>query len=86
MPKEGMDDAYAALKPGGYFVSSMRRSYYTNGEACGFKDKIDEIISEGKFQLVKEIKFTRGVPGCDGIFATQECVAFALQKKAWLIT
>jgi 2-polyprenyl-3-methyl-5-hydroxy-6-metoxy-1,4-benzoquinol methylase len=82
MPKEGMDDAHSALKPGGYFISSMRRSYYTAGEACGYKDKIDELISDGKFAVVKEVRFLRGVPGCDGIFATQECVAFALQKLA----
>ena len=41
VPKEGMLDAYVALKEGGFFVLAMRMTYWVNGEACGYKDMID---------------------------------------------
>lgn len=63
VPKEGMRDAHAAVKVGGYFVTAMRASYWVNGEACGYKDMMDRLISEGKFAMVNQIKFMRGVEG-----------------------
>ena len=45
IPKEGYDDAYAMLKPGGHFVACIRKKYHdpSNAEE-GFYDKIQELI------------------------------------------
>ena len=40
IPKEGFDDIHASLKPSGYFVASMRSSYWVDGQ---FKDKAEEM-------------------------------------------
>lgn len=32
MPREGMDEIYGYLKPGGYFITAMRDFYYTEEE------------------------------------------------------
>ena len=53
MPKEAIDDIHAALKTGGYFVTAMRSIYWQNGQAEGYKDKLDGLIAEGKFKLVQ---------------------------------
>ena len=44
IPYHGFDDAHAMCKTGGYFVTSIRKSYYVNGEEHGYKDKLDELI------------------------------------------
>ena len=43
IPAAGFDDAHAMTKSGGYFVTSIRRSYYEIGEEHGYKDKLDEL-------------------------------------------
>ena len=61
VPKEGMLDVHAAVKVGGYFVTAMRSSYWTNGQAQGYKDMMDQLCADGKFVLAKELRFIRGV-------------------------
>ena len=80
MPKEGMDDIHASLKKGGYFVTAMRGTLYVNGEAQGYKDKIDELIAQGKFKLVREKRFMRGTSDGTGLYARMESCLVVLQK------
>ena len=48
IPNEGFDDIHAALKTNGYFVGSMRSSYWNDGK---FKDKTEEMVQAGKFRM-----------------------------------
>jgi len=61
IPCSGMDDCHALLKTGGYFVTSMRMMYWLDNHECHFKDKVYELIAEGKFEMVFEKKFMRGL-------------------------
>ena len=45
IPAEGMEDVFAALKVGGYFVSATRALYWVKGQEQGYKDMIDKYIS-----------------------------------------
>ena len=49
MPPTALDDIHCSLKIGGYFVTAMRSYLYVEGEENGYKDKIDELIKDGKF-------------------------------------
>ena len=60
MPKAALDDLYATLKVGGYFVTAFRSYYYVNGHADGYKDKLDEMVAAGKFELTEIYEFERG--------------------------
>ena len=80
MPKEGMDDIHASLKTGGHFVTAMRGTLYVNGEDLGYKDKIDELIAQGKFKLVREKRFMRGTSDGTGLYARMESCLVVLQK------
>ena len=80
IPKEGMDDVHASLKTGGYFVTAMRSYLYVNGETEGYKDKIDELIAEGKFKLVRTKKFMRGAVDGSGLFGRMESTLVVLQR------
>ena len=60
MPKESLEDLHASIKVGGYFVTAFRSHYWVNGQVDGFKDKLDEMIAEGKFVLVDTYEFERG--------------------------
>ena len=42
---QGMVDAYSALKVGGFFVSAMRKMYWADGHACGYKEMIDDLVN-----------------------------------------
>ena len=60
IPPSGFDDAHALCKPGGYFVVSIRRSYYDIGEGHGYREKLDELEAAGKFKIIKTWEFMRG--------------------------
>ena len=60
MPKESLDDLYASIKIGGYFVTAFRSHYFVNGQVDGYKDKLDQMIAEGKFELADTYEFERG--------------------------
>lgn len=72
MPASAMDDCHAALKINGYFVTAMRSCYWQNGNEEGFREKLDELVSAGKFRLVNTYTFVRGIEGEIGLFARQE--------------
>lgn len=84
VPKEAMLDCHASLKLGGHFVTAMRSLYWENGEPCGYKDIIDQLIADGKLEKVKEVKFIRGISSIDKdkLYNPQEAVMVALKKTA----
>lgn len=49
-PKAAYEDMIAATKPGGLIVFGIRDCYWVNGEELGFKDKVDELITQGKLE------------------------------------
>ena len=52
IPALGLEDMHASLKEGGYLVASTRSIYWANGQIDGYKDKADEMIAQGKFEMV----------------------------------
>lgn len=47
----------------------MRTQYWASGEKEGYKDKFDEMIAQGKLELVMTKTFMRGVEGAEaGMF------------------
>mmetsp|Transcript_5754 Transcript_5754/g.7769 ORF Transcript_5754/g.7769 Transcript_5754/m.7769 type:complete len:222 (+) Transcript_5754:26-691(+) len=57
MPCAAMDDCHAALKVGGFLVTAMRSLYWENGQEEGYKDKLDELVAAGKFELINSFTF-----------------------------
>ena len=49
VPKEGFLDAYDMLKPDGHFVFCLRKKYWVDGGKLGYKDLMEQLITEGKF-------------------------------------
>ena len=80
MPAVAMDDIHASLKTGGYFVTAMRKSLYVNGEEEGYKDKLDELVADGKLEVVKEKKFMRGTVDGTGLYARMESVLVVTRR------
>lgn len=63
IPNSGLDDIHAALKVGGYFAAGWRTFYLTPGEENGFYEKLEAMVAEGKFKLVRRYEFQRGLTG-----------------------
>ena len=81
IPDTGFDDAHAMCKPGGYFVTSIRRSYYERGEEHGYREKLDQLEAAGKFKIIKTWEFMRGVKGAkDPIFAEMPSFMFVAKR------
>ena len=57
IPNLGFDDIHASLKTGGYFVTPICECYWENGEKEGYKDKMDEMIRQGKFKQLSQVAF-----------------------------
>ena len=60
MPKAALDDLYAMTKVGGHFITAFRLYYFVNGHVDGYKDKLDELVTAGKLELVHTYEFERG--------------------------
>lgn len=63
IPNSGLDDIHASLKVGGHLVAAFRTFYLQPGEENGFREKLDAMEAEGKFKLVKQYDFMRGLTG-----------------------
>ena len=63
IPNAGLDDIHASLKKGGYFCAGWRTFYLQPGEENGFYEKLDSMVREGKFTLVRKYEFMRGLTG-----------------------
>ena len=61
IPKEGFDDAHALLKTGGVFIFAIRKPWFTEGDENQFYEHLQGMISTGKFEMLKDWTFTRGV-------------------------
>ena len=57
MPARAIEDCHASLKIGGYLVTAMRSLYWETGQEEGFKDKFDELVKDGKLELVNTFNF-----------------------------
>ena len=68
MPPAAMDDIHSCLKTGGHFITAMRTYLFTDGEKHGFKDKINEMVADGKFKHVAQGEFMRGNKDCNELF------------------
>lgn len=62
MPKESMPEILGFLKKGGFFVTSMRDMYYTEGEVLGYYGMIQEMINSGLCKMHDTYTFKRGLP------------------------
>ena len=81
IPASGLDDAFAALKVGGYLVSATRSYIWVKGEKGGYKDLIDKYIDEGKMELIHTETWTQGVKGLhEGPWAEVVSIAFVIRK------
>ena len=74
MPTSAIDDMHCSLKIGGYLVTAMRSYLYVDGEKHGYKDKMDELIREGKFRLHSKGDFARGYKDGHKLFSEQSSV------------
>ena len=57
IPNGAFDDAHAALKVGGIFILTLRENLWETGQELGYKDKIDELIEDGKMEIIKTETF-----------------------------
>ena len=82
VPSAAMEDGVASLKVGGLFVTSMRKSYWVNGQAQGYKDCMDKMIAEGKIEITKQFDFMRGIPNNEGdpLYAEQPSLLIVCTK------
>lgn len=65
IPAIGLEECHALTKTGGYFITAMRTKYWSSGEKEGYKDKFDELVAHGKFEIVMSKTFMRGVEGAE---------------------
>jgi len=81
IPPCGFEDAHAMCKPGGHFITSMRRCYYEIGEGHGYKEKLDEMVAAGKIEIVKTWEFMRGIKDAqDPIFTEMPSFMFVAKR------
>ena len=74
-------DCHALTKTGGHFITAMRTHYWASGEKEGYKDKFDELIAQGKLEIVMTKKFMRGVAGVEaGIFEQMESILIVTKR------
>ena len=65
IPAVGLEDCHALLRTGGLFISAMRSQYWVNGQEDGYKDKMDQLVAEGKLEQVEVKAFFRGVENAE---------------------
>ena len=41
-------------------VNGTRSMYWEKGEKEGYRDKVDEMIADGKFELIHQYEWTHG--------------------------
>ena len=81
IPASCFEEAHALLKPGGHFVTAMRSEYFISGQKEGYKDKLDEMVAEGKFKLLKVWTFKRGIAGAtDPMFEEMSNTMFICER------
>ena len=65
IPAVGMEDCHALLRKGGLFITAMRSQYWVKGQREGYKDKMNELVKEGKLERVEVKKFFRGIENAE---------------------
>ena len=80
IPASGLDDAFAALKVGGYLVSTVRDYIWVKGEKGGYKDLIDKYIEEGRMELIHTQTWTQGTGLNDGPWAEVAIIGSVIRR------
>lgn len=82
IPSEAFYDAHQALKVGGIFCFTLRSNLWVTGHELGYKDVIDKLVAEKKFEYIHSATktFWRGKEEGTGLFARQQSKLFALRK------
>ena len=80
IPSAGLDDCFAALKVGGYLVSSTRNYIWVKGGVGGYKDRIDKFVEEGQVEIVHTQNFNQGFGAKTGPWADNLMIAFIVRK------
>ncbi len=81
LPSVGFDEAHALLKTGGHFITSIREYYYVDGHEFGYKERINKMVAEGKWQIVKTWTFKRGIAGAsDPLFKEMTSFMFLCKR------
>jgi SAM-dependent methyltransferase len=80
MPASAIDDIHSALKVGGVLVTAMRGSIWEQGNELGYRDKFDQMVADGKFELVKTWTFMRGTTDGSGLYAQMESVGLVIRR------
>ena len=61
MPASALPEIIEYVKPGGYFVTSLRESYYDPAEPMGYHNGLNDLVKSNKMKLVKTYNFMRGI-------------------------
>ena len=70
-------------KVGGYFVTSLRKHYWVDDHELGYKEKMAQLVMDGKFELQKTWTFMRGHNDHpDPLFKQIESLMFVCRRLA----
>lgn len=80
-PSLAFEECHALLRTGGHFVFALRDHYWVDGEECGYKEAVEGLLAQGKFKLVKDWTFPRGIPNAkEPMFAEMNSYMMCLQR------
>jgi len=81
IPCVAFEDIHASLKPGGYFVTPVCECYWQDGEPEGYKDKMDDMVQEGKFRLIAAEPFQQdgAEKNSEVIYERKKAICFVWQ-------
>lgn len=82
MPNKALEDVHVALKDGGLLVTAMRNTMWQYNVEEGYKEKFEQMINEGLFEVVKTDNFWRGTEHGTGLFGLQQSTLLVLRKCA----
>lgn len=68
MPNVAIDDAHVALKAGGVLVTAMRMTMWEYGVFEAYREKFEQMVNDGYFEIIKKDTFYRGVENGTGLF------------------
>ena len=80
MPNVAIDDVHAALKEGGVLATAIRNTMWEYDVYEGYREKFEQMINNGYFEIVKKENFYRGVENGTGLFGRQLSTLLVLRK------
>ncbi len=77
----GFDEAHAMLKTGGHFITAIRSYYYVDGHEYGYKERIQQLVDSGRWEIIKTWTFMRGIAGAeDPLFREMPSFMFVCKR------